>query len=286
MREVAGVGYLAIGVEDPDLWREFLSLFGVAEAGDPKGLRYRVDERSWRIALEPSNPGTVTTGLEVVDARALERVASRLAQLGYPIVEAPELAAKRGVLAAVATADPDGHPFELFCGATVAQTPFVSPTGARFVTGAQGLGHVVYVVSDLAAAESFYFDGLGASASDEMRNGPMRGHFTHFSGRHHTIAFMQAPPAIPVGFAHLMLEVDDLDVVGRAHDAAIDSSFTVRLSLGRHANDRMVSFYTVSPENFALEYGWGGRTIGDNWSAVVYDTGTAWGHERLIPADG
>ena len=42
----------------------------------------------------------------------------------------------------------------------------------------------------------------------------------------------------------------------------------VGVTLGRHTNDFMTSFYCKSPSSFMIECGWGGREIDPaNWQA-------------------
>jgi len=54
------------------------------------------------------------------------------------------------------------------------------------------------------------------------------------------------------------------------------------LTLGRHTNDQMFSFYVRSPAGFSVEYGWGARVIDDNkWQVQLHRTGSVWGH-RLV----
>jgi 2,3-dihydroxyethylbenzene 1,2-dioxygenase len=43
------------------------------------------------------------------------------------------------------------------------------------------------------------------------------------------------------------------------HDLVKASKYPVMISLGKHANDRMFSFYVASPSGFLIEIGWGGR---------------------------
>jgi 2,3-dihydroxyethylbenzene 1,2-dioxygenase len=56
-----------------------------------------------------------------------------------------------------------------------------------------------------------------------------------------------------------MLEVDNLDDVFMTHELVEKSKYPIMISLGRHANDRMFSFYFASPSGFLIEVGWGGR---------------------------
>ena len=80
-----------------------------------------------------------------------------------------------------------------------------------------------------------------------------------------------------------MLEVDDLDVVGRAQDYCLDRG-AIRVMLGKHVNDHMVSFYCLSPSGLTIEYGWGGREIDDGTHQVGhYESAHFWGHR---PPDG
>jgi hypothetical protein len=61
------------------------------------------------------------------------------------------------------------------------------------------------------------------------------------------------------------------------------------MSLGRHTNDRMTSFYVRTPSGFEIEYGAGGRLIDmtEPWMPGHYDAMSFWGHkppaEPLLP---
>ena len=54
------------------------------------------------------------------------------------------------------------------------------------------------------------------------------------------------------------------------------------MTLGRHTNDLMTSFYMRTPSNFMFEYGWGGRNIDPaSWQPFECDWGPSlWGHDR------
>jgi extradiol dioxygenase len=61
--------------------------------------------------------------------------------------------------------------------------------------------------------------------------------------------------------------------------------------LGRHSNDRMISFYAETPSGFNLEFGSGAITITpETWVVRHYDRPSLWGHgdikRRDIGADG
>src|SRR5205807_222696 len=52
-------------------------------------------------------------------------------------------------------------------------------------------------------------------------------------------------------------------------------------ALGRHPNDRMVSFYVRSPSGFEIEYGWGALEVGEDWTVTQYDAVSVWGHKMV-----
>ena len=80
--------------------------------------------------------------------------------------------------------------------------------------------------------------------------------FMHCNERDHTVAF--GPPS-KKSINHLMLEVDNLDDVFMTHELVEKSNYPILISLGKHANDHMFSFYVASPSGFMIEIGWGGR---------------------------
>ena len=53
------------------------------------------------------------------------------------------------------------------------------------------------------------------------------------------------------------------------------------MTLGRHPNDRMVSFYVRSPSGFEIEYGWGALEVGEEWTVTQYDAVSVWGHKMV-----
>lgn len=94
----------------------------------------------------------ITVGWEVRDGAALRAVVRALeaADIGVERLS-PEEADSRRAEEVVAFTDPAGTPVEVFHGPVLDHSPVVTPYGARFVTGAQGLGHVVLPVTDPGA---------------------------------------------------------------------------------------------------------------------------------------
>ena len=287
---IGSLGYLGLKVKDPDAWRGFatevLGLMPGEAANDAQ--RYRLDEQAWRIAVETGEQDDVDyLGFEVAGAAELDAVARRLANGGVAVGNGnPALATERGVLGLAACQDPDGLKIEIYYGATLrTETPFASPAGiAGFVTGAQGLGHVVISTRDIAAARHFYQDLLGFRLSDTIRmrmggNASFELEFYHCNPRHHTLALLPIPT--PKRLHHFMLQVPSLDAVGFALERAEKHGTPIAQSLGRHTNDRMVSFYAHTPSGFEVEFGFGALEVDDaTWRVTRHDKPSSWGHKR------
>jgi 3,4-dihydroxy-9,10-secoandrosta-1,3,5(10)-triene-9,17-dione 4,5-dioxygenase len=98
--------------------------------------------------------------------------------------------------------------------------------------------------------------------------------------RHHSIAFAAIPA--PTGIVHVMLEATTLDDVGRAIDRCARHGAPQVSTLGRHANDLMVSFYLRTPSGFDIEYGTDGLLVDDaTWVARETTAHSVWGHRFL-----
>ena len=84
------------------------------------------------------------------------------------------------------------------------------------------------------------------------------------------------------GIHHIMMELFSLDDVGQAYDIALSTPDRIETTLGRHTNDFMTSFYARTPNDFMLEYGWGGRSIDPaTWQPQEMSHGPSlWGHDR------
>src|SRR5229473_3560509 len=122
-------------------------------------------------------------------------------------------------------------------------------------------------------------DPLGFRLSDYMRR-PFNAYFFHANPRHHSIAFIETGRNAT---HHLMVELFSLDDVGQCYDLALGEEGRIGVTLGRHINDEVTSFYSNSPSGFMVEYGWGGRVIDvDQWQPAEVTFGPSmWGHDRL-----
>ena len=112
-------------------------------------------------------------------------------------------------------------------------------------------------VENIEPVMAFYIDVLGFGLSDYIAK-PFRAYFFHVNARHHSLALIETGKN---GMHHLMVELFSLDDVGQAYDIALSQEDRVTVTLGRHTNDFMTSFYCKSPSSFMFECGWGGREI-------------------------
>jgi len=78
-----------------------------------------------------------------------------------------------------------------------------------------------------------------------------------------------------------------LDDVGLAYDRAVDAGCNIVNHLGRHTNDRMISFYVQGPTGPMVEVGWGAVEVDDATWVVTEFTGKGdlWGHRGSMMDD-
>lgn len=285
MAEVRSLGYCLVSSGDLDAWEKFATdLLGMMVAErTPDRLRLRIDEKLYRLEINKGEAEGVTClGWEVKGHDELEELVNALEAEGYKVTrESADFAKERGVFELASFTDPDGMRIELFVGQMGDKVKFASPTGATFLTEGLGLGHVFQLVNDQEAYRKLYLETLGFKLSDYIDFGPIYGTFTHCNPRHHSMAFAPVPNA-PKGIGHIMLQVEDFDLVGRAYDKILkENAAPLAMTLGRHSNDQMISFYVNSPSGFQIEYGYGGLLIDDEtWTPRRYDVPGFWGHQR------
>ena len=278
------LGYAGFGSDHLEDWRQFgTHLVGLqaVERGNSQ-LSFRMDDRKQRIVIDRAmGEGARFFGWEVADAPALDALAARLEAAGIAVTaETQTLADTRRVRALISFRDPAGNRLEAFYGAEIDETPFKPGRSiSGFRTGPLGLGHVVLTVEKIDTAMPFYVDVLGFALSDYIEK-PFRAYFFHINPRHHSLALIETGKN---GMHHLMVELFSLDDVGQSYDVALSEENRVSVTLGRHTNDFMTSFYAKTPSSFMVECGWGGRQIDPaNWQPVEMTDGPSlWGHERV-----
>lgn len=291
MASVSQLSYLGFGVSNVGEWERFATeVLGmqISERRDDGSLMLRIDDRHYRFAIHPGgNDDLAYIGWEVSDRATLQAVAAQVRAAGAEVsAGSTEEARARKVIELVKFRDPNGVASEIVYGPLVDPDRFVSPRQiSGFVTGEMGLGHFILVVNDPEESQNFYMNALGFRISDfitmEMGGHAMRLTFLHCNPRHHTIALLPNPKTHK-RINHFMLEAKSVDDVGLTYELCQQRKIPVVASLGRHTNDKMLSFYMGNPSGFAVEFGCGGRQVDDStWKVEQHTSGSLWGHRGL-----
>jgi 3,4-dihydroxy-9,10-secoandrosta-1,3,5(10)-triene-9,17-dione 4,5-dioxygenase len=297
---IQSLAYLRIAATDVAAWREYgLKVLGMVEGkgADPDALYLRMDDFPARLVILPGEKDRLAAvGWEAADAAGLDAVRRALEGAGVPFKEGTRAErAERRVDEMISFDDPTGNTQEVVHGVALEHRRVVSPYGHTFVTGEQGLGHIVLSTHDDEASLRFYRDVLGFRLRDSMRlppqlvgrpeDGPPAWlRFLGCNPRHHSLAFLPMPT--PSGIVHIMVEVGSTDDVGLALDRAKRRKVPMAATLGRHVNDLMLSFYMKSPGGFDVEFGTEGRQVRDDerWVARESTAVSLWGHDFSVGA--
>jgi 3,4-dihydroxy-9,10-secoandrosta-1,3,5(10)-triene-9,17-dione 4,5-dioxygenase len=293
---VISLGYVAVRSDELGAWEDFgTGVLGMSAHREPGGeLLLRMDERVARIVVippgedHPSADAPYVVGWECPSEADWNRCAEAIEKAG---VSTRAVSETGWCTEAFSCIDPVGIRCEFFYGGKVdPASHFVSPLGVGFVTGPQGLGHVTVSTPRCREAVEFYSGVLDFQVRETKITGRERAWrwaFLSPSEREHSIAVMDT--GRDGQLMHLLIEVTDLDSVGRAMDRCLDGAAPMTVSLGRHWNDEMVSFYMRTPSGFDIEYGYGGRRVdAAEWSRRAQGGSGAvslWGH-RIVRPDG
>ena len=253
---VERLGYIGVGAADLPAWEDFATnVLGVAihDRGDDGTLFLRHDKHHYRIAVHPDpSDDLLYIGWQVANDAALDAVRARLGKHGVAFDEGgADLAAKRRVADLITLSDPSGVALEISHSPLMDYAnPFHSPRPVRgFVTDDQGLGHMVMTVDDFEVSKRFYREVLGMRLSDYIER--------------------------PMG--ERTMRIDD---VGSTYDICFERGI-LNTTIGKHPNDKMISFYLHSPSGWLFEYGYGARTVDDDVDQVErFTVISEWGHLR------
>ncbi len=281
---LTALGYVGIRTKAIDDWADYGTRFlGMQLMDKSRGtLALRMDDRKQRVIVHTDeDDGPSFYGWEVTDGAALDALATHLEKSQVKVARgSPALADERRVKDLIVFADPAGNRLEAFHGAEVATDPFKPGRAiSGFRTGPLGMGHAVLTAERIDDIIPFYTQVLNFKLTDYFEH-PFRAYFFHVNTRHHSLAFIETGKN---GIHHMMFEVCYLDDVGQAYDLALKKPEMIGTTLGRHVNDHMTSFYSYSPAQFLVEYGWGGRSIDpQTWTPHQRTEGPSlWGHDRM-----
>ncbi|MCL5041330.1 MAG: VOC family protein [Gammaproteobacteria bacterium] len=297
MSEIRALSYFVAQIDDVQKWQRYAEdVLGMMTHEAPGGGLYiKMDDRPFRMLIVPGTPARyLASGWELANKTAFDAMLAKLDQLNvsYERMDA-EFCTLRGVNEAVTLQDPSGNQHELTWGYLSDCAPFVSPQGVpRFLTGDMGMGHTVMPAPDFDKCATFYRDVMGFEISDIFNfrpapdAPPVRIHFMHCANtRHHSLAIAEYD--VPSKCVHVMVEVDSMTEVGRAHDRRIANDVPLSATLGQHLNDKMTSFYMKTPSGFDLEFGWGGLQV--DWqqhTAFEFTSVSIWGHDFGVGQQG
>jgi 3,4-dihydroxy-9,10-secoandrosta-1,3,5(10)-triene-9,17-dione 4,5-dioxygenase len=279
---VCSLGYVRLESTDLAAWKvfggDFLGMMQV-DGADPESLYFRMDHYPPRFVVAPGAESKMTAmGFEVMNSRHLDQLVDGVEGAGIKVVRGTEAeCVERRITGFVKFDDPAGNPVELFYGPILDHVRVQTPTVSGFVTGDQGMGHVIVAADNGQATFDFYTNVLGFVERNTMRT-------TWFLGcnpRHHTFGIATRPG--PGALLHFMIEAATIDDVGLALDRAQKYDIPMMSSLGKHTNDHMVSFYVYSPEFYAVEFGWNGQRVEHEEPTYEITQGAFWGHKFTPP---
>jgi len=297
--KIHSLGYIGVNCTDPQKWADYgTKVLGMMDnteklANGSDSVFLKMDDRPYRIVAEKSDADSYGfSAWEMAGPNAFNEAKAELTEKGVEFTQgSAELIAARQVQDLIQFVDPAGNKQELYWGPVSDFAQFASPVGIKeFITGEQGFGHTVLPAPNFDETVAFYTDVLGFGLSDLMKvrftpdpaEPEKRLYFLHCNERHHSLALFECP--MPSGCVHVMVETNSVDEVGRAMDRRQAEGVKLTGTLGRHANDHMVSFYMESPSGFMIEYGAEGRTVDDwsRYSAFQSTVNSFWGHDFSV----
>ena len=286
------LGYLVLQSKDLGAWQFFAEqVAGMQTTFGPAGELYlKIDKRHHRIVILPADREAfiasgwgVRSKVEFDAAREELSVSGTAAQTG-----STDDCALRKVREFFWFKDPSGNRHEVFWGPISDFKPFISPIGVgKFVTGELGMGHTVLPALNIDECLAFWTGVGGMDVSDSLlqtitADVQVQLYFLHCrNARQHSLALAQMPSA--VGCVHVCVEYAEFDDVGRALDRVTAHKVPVAMTLGKHVNDDLISFYIMTPGNFLMEFGWGAPP--KDWDReLVFETtrGSQWGHQWVL----
>ena len=285
---INALSYIGVNSDKIEDWSDYSQkCLGMQRVDRAKGtLSFRMDDHKQRLAITGDTGDSLAfVGWEVEKKEDLESYAAKLEKNNVKVnLGNSSYSDKRFVDELIYFNDPQGNRIELVYSPMKDTDPFKPARPiSGFKTGALGMGHVVLHVKDFDSVVPFYRDLLGFKISDYSHT-PISLCFFHVNGRHHSMALFGSGK---LGFHHFMVEYNNLDDVGQGYDLLQYKDNAIAYTMGRHTNDYMTSFYSITPSGFFIENGWGGRIIDpETWQPIeTFEGPSFWGHERLYLPD-
>jgi len=295
--DIRSLGYIGFDTVAVDAWLTLApEVFGfqLIPRGADGTLYLKMDDRAWRIALRPGETDELSyLGWELRGRIEFDLAVEELRAAGVIVTLAEaDLTASRRVSQMAYFFDPAGFRHEVFYGQEFEPGSFLPGRAiSGFVAERLGLGHAVLTVPVVTdELRDFAVRILGFKVFAGYRtvgpNGQILGlEFYRCNARSHCMAYI--PSGISRGLTHIGIEVHSLDDVGRAWDMVQERGIPIKMTLGRHTMDNLVSFYIRSPSGFEFEYGAGGDLL-DDASFIMQKPNKAevWGHKFMLEGWG
>ncbi|MCD9587998.1 VOC family protein [Streptomyces sp. 8ZJF_21] len=284
------LGYIVIETGRFADWRRFgTDAIGMHHDALSRDLmRFRIDDQECRFLIRrgPAED-VVATGWHIADHTAFERIEARIRAHGVPLaVGTDEEAALRGVERLLRFPGPKGIAQEIYTTPVTSAAP-LHMLASGFVTGDLGMGHIALTSTRPTRVRGYFnavFDARLTDYVEETISGvKLRIRFLRVNERHHSVAVaaVRGLPLdpIPTRVQHLNIQAATLDDVARSYQRVHELGFGMALSIGRHTNDKELSYYARTPSGFEWEVGWNPIVIDETtWEPTTYRSISDWGH--------
>ncbi|MFD7933511.1 VOC family protein [Streptomyces sp. NPDC059755] len=284
------LGHLVIETERFADWRRFgADAVGMHhDALDTGLMRFRLDDRECRFLLRrgPAED-VVATGWHLDDHTVFEEIEARVRAHGVPVVHGTaEEAAQRGVERLLRFPGPKGITQEI-CTTPLRSALPLRMLASGWVTGDAGMGHVAITSTRPTQVRGYFgtvFDARLTDCIDETISGvKLKIRFLRVNERHHSpaVAAVRGLPIDPVRtrVQHLNIQAATLDDLARSYQRVHELGFDMALSVGRHTNDKELSYYARTPSGFEWEVGWNPIVVDEStWQPATHQGISVWGH--------
>lgn len=289
--DIVGLGYIGFNSIEVDAWETLAPEvygFELPPRSNDGTLYMKMDDRAWRIAIHPGEEDEVSyLGWELRGRLEFEAAVAEINDKGFKCERADSsIAAARSVSEVAVFHDPAGFRHEIYY-AQIFEPGSFRPGRAmsgKFVTGDMGLGHAILTVPEVTdelrnfAVEVMGFKIFAGYRVVDARGKIMGMEFYRCNRRSHVMGYL--PSGNLRGLTHIGIDVESMDDVGRAWDMVQERDIPIKMTLGRHMMDSLISFYIRSPSGFELEYGAGGDELDEgNFTMQKPTKPEVWGHK-------
>ncbi|MER5507513.1 VOC family protein [Streptomyces sp. NPDC002766] len=287
------LGYIVVETNRFTDWRRFgTDAIGMHRDDLSRDLmRFRIDEHACRFLLQRGPAEDVTAiGWHIDDHASFDQIEARIRAHGVPVVRgSDEEAALRGVERLLRFPGPKGIAQEIYTTPLIADEP-LRMLSSGWVTGDAGMGHVAITSTKPALMRSYYntvFDARLTDYIDETISGvKIKIRFLRVNERHHSIAIaaVRGLPIDPIRtrVQHLNIQTAALDDLAQSYERVCELGFDMALSVGRHTNDKELSYYARTPSGFEWEIGWNPIVIDEStWEPSTHQGISIWGHKPV-----